>query len=139
MEISTLKKYILSNLERLEKASYRGRVNTFKLWMEFAFSRKRNSDFNQLYKLHQSALELLVKNEEVNNVEGKTISDSEVELAPKGREALDKINMGMFKKFYCYFESQIKSEIFKYLIIGMGLIASYLLGYFSVSIGHWGP
>ena len=136
MEISTLKRNILKNLEKLEETSYRGRVNTFKLWMEFAFSRKRNSDFKKLYKLHQSALELLVKNDEVNNVEGKTLSDSEVELAPKGREALDEINRGVFKKIYYHFESQIKSEIFKYLIIGMGFLASYLLGYFRVSIGH---
>ena len=55
MEISTLKKTILRNLDKLEETSYRGRVKTLKLWMEFAFSRKRISDFQKLYKLHQSA------------------------------------------------------------------------------------
>ena len=132
MEISTLKKTILRNLDKLEETSYRGRVKTLKLWMEFAFSMKKTSDFNKLYKLHQSALALLIKNEEVNNVGGKAISDSEVEIAPKGREALDKINRGIFKKIYFYFEPQIKSEIFRQLMIIIGFFVAYLLGYFRV-------
>jgi|SRR3989344_3148413 len=132
MEISTLKDIVLRNLEKLEETTYRGRVNTFKLWMEFAFSMKKTSDFNKLYKLHQSALALLIKNEEVNNVGGKAISDSEVEIAPKGREALDKINRGIFKKIYFYFEPQIKSEIFRQLMIIIGFFVAYLLGYFRV-------
>ena len=136
MEISTLKKTILRNLDKLEETSYRGRVKTLKLWMEFAFSRKRISDFQKLYKLHQSAWVLLIENEEVNNVEGKIISDSEFELTPKGRETLDKINSGIFKKLYYYFESQIKSEMFKYLILITGFIVTYILGYFKVFMGH---
>lgn len=131
-----MKKTILRNLEKLEETSYRGRVGTLKLWMEFAFSRKRGSDFQKLYKLHQSALALLIENGEVNNAERKTISDSEFELTPKGRETLDKINSGVLKKVYYYFESQIKSEIFKNLIFIVGFIATYLLGYFRVFMGH---
>ena len=79
---------------------------------------------------------LLIENEEVNNVEGKIISDSEFELTPKGRETLDKINSGIFKKLYYYFESQIKSEMFKYLILITGFIVTYILGYFKVFMGH---
>ncbi len=136
MEISALKEIILRNLEKLEKTSYRGRVGTLKLWMEFGLSRRRGGDFQKLYKLHQSALELLIENGEVSNVERKRISDSEFELTPKGRETLDKINRGLFKKIYYYFEPQIKSEIFKYLMLIVSIIASYLLGYFRVFIGH---
>ncbi len=136
MEISLLKKIILRNLEKLEQTSYRGRVGTLKLWMEFAFSRKRNSNFQKLYDLHQSALELLIKNGEVNNVGGKLISDSEFELTPEGRESLDKLNRNMLKKIYYYFEPQIKSEMFKYIMLVFSIIISYLLGYFRVFIGR---
>jgi len=136
MEISTLKKVILRNLEKLEQTSYRGRVETLKLWMEFAFSRKRNSNFQKLYNLHQSALELLIKNGEVNNAGGKLISDSEFKLTPMGRETLDKLNRGLIKRIYYYFEPQIKSEMFKYLILGFSIIASYLFGYFRVFMGR---
>ena len=136
MEISLLKKIILRNLEKLEQTSYRGRVGTLKLWMEFAFSRKRNSNFQKLYDLHQSALELLIKNGEVNNVGGKLISDSEFELTPEGRESLDKLNRNMLKKIYYYFEPQIKSEMFKYIMLVFSIIISYLLVYFRVFIGR---
>lgn len=134
MEISTLKKSILRNLEKLEQTSYRGRVGTLKLWMEFAFSRKRNSNFQRLYNLHQSALELLIKNGQVNNLGGKLISDSEFELTPEGRETLDELNKSLLKKIYYYFEPQIRSEMFKYLMLVFSVIVSYLLGYFRVFI-----
>jgi len=136
MEISELKKIILRNLEKLERTAYRGRVDTLKLWMEFGFSRKRGSDFQKLYKLHQSALELLIEKGEVSNVERKPISDSEFELTPKGRETLDKINRDLCKKIYYYFKPQIKSEVFKYLMLIVSIVISYLLGYFRVFIGH---
>jgi hypothetical protein len=136
MEISVLKQIILKNLEKLERTPHGGKVGTLKLWMEFAFSRRKGSDFQKLYTLHQSALELLIENGEVRNTERKPISDSEFELTPKGRETLDKINRNLFKKIYYYFEPQIKSEAFKYLLLAVSIVASYLLGYFKVFIGH---
>ncbi|MBI1864125.1 hypothetical protein HYS03_02885 [Candidatus Woesebacteria bacterium] len=136
MRTIKLKEIILKNLGKLEKTSYRGRVHTLKLWMEFAFSIKRGSDFQKLYTLHQSALELLIENKEVNNVDGKTISDSEFELAPKGRETLDKINRNLIEKLFYYFEPQIKSEVFKMSVWIVSVVASYLLGYFRIFKGR---
>lgn len=136
MEISTLRKTILRNLERLEQKSYRGRVNTFKLWMEFTFSRKKGEDFGLLYRKHQSVLELLIVDGEVENVDKKYLGDTDVQLTSKGRNELDVINRNYIKKLLLYFEPQIKSEIFKLIILGISVVIAYAAGYYRVFIGR---
>lgn len=128
MEIVKLKNKILSNLESLEKDGYRGRVETFNLWMKFAKSIKGKADFNELYKKHQAALQRLIDDNLVVNVSNKPISSTLIELSPKGREKLDEINKNIFKKVYKYFEPQVKSELVKYIFVLISFIVGYLFG-----------
>lgn len=132
MEISSLKKIILRNLAKLEEPSGRGGIHTLKLWMEFGLTKKKGSDFQKLYRQHQSALELLINSGEVKNLEEKPISSTTLQLTPKGRETIDSLNKNLARRIYSYFEPQIKSELFKFLIWLVTILIAYMAGYLKL-------
>lgn len=126
MEFIKVKNLVLKKVG--QNIDSKNQVDALSLWVEFAKTFKLK-DYNKLYKNYQFALERLTEEGMLKyNDSLMYMKNDVIILTSKGMEYLSILNRNVFRRIYCYFESQIKDEMFKILVYVTGLVIAYILG-----------